>query len=70
MIPILYARALFVNVLSDPDKILKIGFKPPSRLVGRALSGLLASEIWALRSPAIGACLLAVAQKPPANAQT
>jgi len=70
MIPILYARALFVNVLSDPDKILKIGFKPPSRLVGRALSGLLASEIWALRSPAIGAYLLAVAQKPPANAQT
>jgi hypothetical protein len=64
MIPVLYARALVVNLLSDADKILNIGFKPPSRLIGGALSRLLASEISVLPSPAIGACLHAVAQKP------
>jgi SAM-dependent methyltransferase len=64
MIPILFARGLVVGPLRDTDKILNIGFKPPGRLIGSVLSGLLACEIWALRNPTIGACLLAVAQKP------
>jgi 2-polyprenyl-3-methyl-5-hydroxy-6-metoxy-1,4-benzoquinol methylase len=64
MIPIIYLRALLVNHVPDPDKILKLGFKPPGRLMAAALSGLLALETWAARFPAIGTCLLAVAQKP------
>jgi SAM-dependent methyltransferase len=67
MIPILYMRALIVGLLSDADRVLNIGFRPPGRLIGGALSGVLGSEIWALRNPVIGACLLAVAQKTTAN---
>jgi hypothetical protein len=63
MIPIIYLRALLVNAVADADKILKLGFKPPGRVMAAALSGLLSIETWAARSPAIGTCLLAVAQK-------
>jgi 2-polyprenyl-3-methyl-5-hydroxy-6-metoxy-1,4-benzoquinol methylase len=63
MIPIIYLRGLLVNGVADADKILKLGFKPPGRLMAAALSGLLSLETWASRSPAIGTCLLAVAQK-------
>jgi hypothetical protein len=63
MIPIIYLRALLVSFASDADKILKLGFKPPSRLMAAVLSGLLSLETSVSRSPAIGTCLLAVAQK-------
>jgi 2-polyprenyl-3-methyl-5-hydroxy-6-metoxy-1,4-benzoquinol methylase len=63
MIPLIYARALLVNFFTDADKILDVGFKPPGRLIAAALSGLLSLETWAFRSPPIGTCLLAVAQK-------
>jgi SAM-dependent methyltransferase len=63
MIPVVYLRALLVNFVTNADKILKLGFEPPSRPMAAALSGLLSLETWASRSPAIGTCLLAVAQK-------
>ena len=63
LIPIIYLRALLVSFVTDADKILKLGFKPPGRLTAAALSGLLSVETWVSRSPATGTCLLAVAQK-------
>jgi hypothetical protein len=63
MIPVVYLRALLVNFVTNADKILELGFEPPSRLAASALSGFLSLETWASRSPAIGTCLLAVAQK-------
>ena len=63
MVPVIYARTMLVNLLTDPEKILKIGFKPPGRLTAAALYRLLSLETRVLRSPAIGTCLLSVAQK-------
>ena len=54
---------MLVNFVIDADKILKLGFKPPGRLVAAGLPGLLSFETWVSRSPALGTCLLAVAQK-------
>jgi len=66
MIPLIYARSVIVNSLTDADKILEIGFKSPGRLTAAALYGLLSLESWALRSPSIGACLFAVARNDAA----
>jgi SAM-dependent methyltransferase len=63
MIPVIYLRALLVNLVTDADEILKLGFKPPGRLAAAALSALISFETWASRSPVIGTCLFAVAQK-------
>jgi hypothetical protein len=63
MIPVIYLRALLVAFVTNADKILKLGFKPPGRLMAAALSALLSLGTWASRSPVIGTCLVAVAQK-------
>jgi 2-polyprenyl-3-methyl-5-hydroxy-6-metoxy-1,4-benzoquinol methylase len=63
MIPVIYARGLLVKFFADPDKILRIGFKPPGRSIAAALYRLLALEFQVFQSVPIGACLLAVAQK-------
>jgi 2-polyprenyl-3-methyl-5-hydroxy-6-metoxy-1,4-benzoquinol methylase len=69
MIPVIFARGLLVKLFTDPDKILRIGFKPPGRLISALLSGLLSIETWALRFPIIGTCLFAIAKKPSAQAE-
>jgi hypothetical protein len=59
MIAVIYARALLVKFFTE------VGFKPPQSADSSCAIGALLLETWAVRSPPIGACLLAVAQKRP-----
>jgi len=64
MVPLALARKLYVNQMTDSDKVVKAGFKPPSQVAAAVISafGKVENKL-SFRQP-IGTSLLAVAHKP------
>jgi 2-polyprenyl-3-methyl-5-hydroxy-6-metoxy-1,4-benzoquinol methylase len=64
MVPLALARKVYVNQMTEPNKVIKAGFKPPSRLAAAVISafGMVENRL-SFRQP-IGTSLLAVARRP------
>jgi SAM-dependent methyltransferase len=65
MLPLALVRKLYVNRMTEPTKVVKAGFKPPSHVIAAVISafGMIENKL-SFRQP-IGTSLLAVARRPP-----
>jgi SAM-dependent methyltransferase len=59
LVPLLVARKLMMRGRTDTGEIIRAGFRPPNRLLNRALSALSRVETTLLPRPPIGTSLLA-----------
>jgi 2-polyprenyl-3-methyl-5-hydroxy-6-metoxy-1,4-benzoquinol methylase len=64
LVPLALARKLYVSRMTEPAKLVKAGFKPPSRAAAAVISAFGMVENKLLFRQPIGTSLLAVARRP------